>query len=340
MKRLISALLVSTILLTYSVPAFADTMSVKQNPNTDDNDLEVVMDKKEDESEIIPFSSRTESESNNTRGTADKMYIGDTMRGYMNNSSDIDCFLFVPTSSQTVTITLTGPSSSSYDYDLWLQNSSGTELRRSDEAGSNGKITYNVSANTNYYIVVNTSKGYSTSQSYTVKLSGSSSTASGSLGVRRCVQEQSNWCWAAAVQMIGLFETGRKTSQSDIVTYIYGSAVNKTGSMSDQVSALKRIDSSSFRNADYWSAASTKYFDQYVVSNYNKKHATSLACLTSGGKGHSYVVDNIDGNTVTLIDPYKDGTSPVRYSKSDIISNGFYSPALKAKVTSEACVVY
>ena len=134
MKRLISTLLVSAMLLTSSISVFADTIGVKQNPNTDDNGTEIAMDKEENESGITPFSSRTESESNNTRATADRMYIGDTMRGYMNNSSDIDCFLFTPTSSQTVTIILTGPSSSSYDYDLWLQNSSGTCLLYTSDA--------------------------------------------------------------------------------------------------------------------------------------------------------------------------------------------------------------
>ncbi len=280
---------------------------------------------------------REEQEPNEGAANADIINVGDTMKGTINKTSDIDRFKLVPTVTQQITITLSGPSGTSYDYDLWLQDKSGNELKRSAESGSNGRITYTVSKGVTYYIVVNSSKGYG--QPYTVKVTGESSSSSGSLGIRRFTQENSNWCWAAAVQMMEYFETGSKTSQSSIVSYIHGSPVNKTGRPSDQVDALKWIDSSTFANADYWDVSTETYFNKYVVANYNKGHATTLACTTTSGTGHALVVDEISGSYVTLIDPWAN-VSNHRVTKQTLLNDGFYCSAVGANVRSTACTVY
>ena len=281
---------------------------------------------------------REEQEPNEGAANADIINVGDTMTGTIGNSSDIDRFKLVPTTTETITITLSGPSGTSYDYDLWLQDKSGNELKRSAESGSNGSITYTVSKGVTYYIVVNSAKGYG--PSYTAKVKGdSSSSSSGSLGIRRFTQENRNWCWAAAVQMMCNYETGSYPTQSAIVTQIYGSAVDKTGTPSDQVKVLKWYDSSAFRNADYWDASTEAYFNKYVVANYNKGHATTLACTTTSGTGHALVVDEISGSYVTLIDPWAN-VSNHRVTKQTLLNDGFYCSAVGANVRSTACTVY
>ncbi len=135
------------------------------------------------------------------------------------------------------------------------------------------------------------------------------------------------------------YETGSYPTQSAIVTQIYGSAVDKTGTPSDQVKVLKWYDSSAFRNADYWDASTEAYFNKYVVANYNKGHATTLACTTTSGTGHALVVDEISGSYVTLIDPWAN-VSNHRVTKQTLLNDGFYCSAVGANVRSMACTVY
>lgn len=44
-----------------------------------------------------------------------------------------------------------------------------------------------------------------------------------------CVQEKDNWCWAACIQMILLYN-GQYVSQNDIVTMAFGNSFNRTAS--------------------------------------------------------------------------------------------------------------
>lgn len=311
----------------------------KQNPNTDPIDGEP--EKQYDENETIMRAAKSESESNNTRSTADPISIGDTMTGTIGSASDIDCFVFTPSAAQKVTITLTGPTSSSYDYDLWLQDSNGGELARSDAAGSKGTITYSVKKGTKYYIVVNSAKGYG--QKYTVKLTGSgSSTSGGSLGIKRFEQEKTKWCWAAGIQMMNYYE-GKSVSQSSLATHNFGSALNKSLRVSEQVETLQWCDSSIFRDADYWAANTNAYWTKYIEPNYEKGHPTSLACADSENStlGHTLLIDEIkDNGYVMLIDPWQGQTNRLRLTK-DQLMDGFECEALQGEVVySVACIIY
>ncbi|WP_445667324.1 papain-like cysteine protease family protein [Paenibacillus sp. FSL K6-1230] len=51
------------------------------------------------------------------------------------------------------------------------------------------------------------------------------------------VQQKSYWCWAAVTSMLANY-LGANATQSQIVTKIYGSAVNKTGTVIDMKNAL------------------------------------------------------------------------------------------------------
>lgn len=354
-KLIATAMLTIAIVASLNLSAFAteitlgesqsseskiEVSQLKENPNTDPaGDEEEPSEFLEDINAFVK-ASRSESESNNTRSTANLMNIGDTMNGVINTSSDVDCFRFYPTQSQTVTIQLSGPSSSNYDYDLWLQDSSGNALASSTISGSSGTIKYDVSSGKNYYIVVNSAKGYG--QSYTVNLKGTASVNTNSLSVTRFAQQNTNWCWAASVEMIGYFQTKVDKKQPDIVKYIKGSVVNQTASASDQVKALQWYNQNAFASADYWSADTVSSFDKYVKGNFSKGHATSLSCVRSSGSGgHSFVVYNVNGDNIDLIDPWASTTKPtMRVSKNALINGNVYSIALSSNVGSSACIVY
>lgn len=286
-------------------------------------------------------STRNEVESNNKRTSADVMYIGDTMRGYMNSASDVDCFVFTPTSDYKVTVALTGPSGSSYDYDLWLQDASGNLLAQSTGSTSAEKLTYDAKSGTKYYIVVNTSKGYSTSTRYTVKLTGTAKAAtSKTISVTAKKQEKTYWCWATTVQMIAATE-GYSRTQTQIVTSIHGSAVNKTGNISQQVDALKLISSSTFKKADYNNCENTTQYKSLISDSVLAGKPVNVACCPDWKSiGHSYLVYAVDtnSNTLSMIDPW-DASRVTRMSRSTFI-NGFYCAPVGKTVRSLSAITY
>ncbi len=81
---------------------------------------------------IIPGTNETES--NNTLGTANAVSTsGTTMNGTMATSTDTDYFVVNLPAGKTLTSVLT-PGLSSADYDLYVYNSSGTQLAKSEKA--------------------------------------------------------------------------------------------------------------------------------------------------------------------------------------------------------------
>jgi serine protease len=116
-------------------------------------------------------STVTEVESNNTLSTAQAVTANPaTVNGSLSSSTDTDYFRVSLAAGKTLTATLTPPSSA--DYDLYLYNSSGTQLARSIlGTGSVDTVTYKntgTSAVTLYTRVRYYSGG---SGSYTLRLS-------------------------------------------------------------------------------------------------------------------------------------------------------------------------
>jgi serine protease len=116
----------------------------------------------------------SETESNNTLGTANSVTTSDTtVNGTMGSSSDTDYFVVQLPAGKTLSATLT-PNASS-DYDLYIYNSSGTLLARSENG--TGAVDSASSSNTGsttsarYVRVVYYAGGTgSTSGKYTLKL--------------------------------------------------------------------------------------------------------------------------------------------------------------------------
>ncbi|MGI4716966.1 MAG: S8 family serine peptidase [Janthinobacterium lividum] len=118
----------------------------------------------------------SESESNNTTGTADLVSTsGTTVNGNMGSTTDTDYFRVDLPAGKTLSATMT-PGSSSADYDLYVYNSAGSQLGASENpAGAVDSVASantGTSASTRYVRVVYYSGGTgSTSGKYTLKLS-------------------------------------------------------------------------------------------------------------------------------------------------------------------------
>ena len=116
----------------------------------------------------------SETESNNTMGTANSVTTsGTTVNGTMSSSSDTDYFVVQLPAGKTLTATMT-PNSTS-DYDLYIYNSSGTQLSYSENGtGSADTATSSNTGSTTvarYVRVVYYAGGTgSTSGKYTLKL--------------------------------------------------------------------------------------------------------------------------------------------------------------------------
>ena len=93
-------------------------------------------------------------ESNNTRATAQAVSKGTTIAGTIGSSSDTDYFSLTVAAGASLTAKLT-PNSSS-DYDLYVYNSSGTQVGKSEL--SSGKVdtvtVTNSGASATYYVRV------------------------------------------------------------------------------------------------------------------------------------------------------------------------------------------
>lgn len=89
-------------------------------------------------------TTMSETESNNTRGTADPVATANTtVNGALSTTSDTDYFVVNLPAGRTLTATLNGGSK---DYDLYIYNSSGTQLASSTKGA--GQIDSATSANT------------------------------------------------------------------------------------------------------------------------------------------------------------------------------------------------
>lgn len=114
-------------------------------------------------------------ESNNSRSAAKSIPVNTEVTAMIGTSTDNDYFKFTNTSSnRNIMITLTNLP---YDYDLYLYNSSGSLLAKSENGGSNSEtIKYNGGSLATYYVRVKGYNGaYSTSDCYklTANISGS-----------------------------------------------------------------------------------------------------------------------------------------------------------------------
>lgn len=107
-------------------------------------------------------------EPNNTITQAYAINFGQGYNSYIISSSDIDYYKISPTAAGKITVDLTNLAG---DYDLYLVNSSGTVLAKSENGSTTSEsLTYNNATSGSYYIKVAGYNGaYSTSTKYMLK---------------------------------------------------------------------------------------------------------------------------------------------------------------------------
>lgn len=109
------------------------------------------------------------SEPNDSMASASSISNNTTITATIGSSTDLDYYKFTISSTKTCTIYLTPPSSK--DYDLYLLNSSGTQIGSSTNGtGTVDTITKSLAAGTYYIQVKGYSGAYSTTMTYTLKI--------------------------------------------------------------------------------------------------------------------------------------------------------------------------
>jgi Zn-dependent metalloprotease len=127
---------------------------------------------------IVPFADTYEP--NGTIAQAYAVSSGTTYNSYLASSTDVDYYKLTTSASGTVNVTL---SNLAGDYDLYLVNSSGTTLAKSENGSTTSEtINYNASAAGTYYVkVVGYNGAYSTTKAYAMKLTFTAGSTSGDL---------------------------------------------------------------------------------------------------------------------------------------------------------------
>ena len=117
-------------------------------------------------------------EPNDTTATAYAITSGTTYNSYIYTSSDVDYYKLTTTSAGTIAVSLTNLPK---DYDLYLYNSSGTQVAKSENGNTTSEsISYSATAAGTYYIkVAGYSGNYSTSQAYALKATFTASSGGG-----------------------------------------------------------------------------------------------------------------------------------------------------------------
>ena len=114
---------------------------------------------------IVPFTDTYEP--NGTTAQAYAIASGVSYTSYIASSADIDYYKFSVSTAKSISISLT---TLPKDYDLYLYNSSGTLVAKSEKAGTTSEsITYSAASGTYYIKVIGYNGAYSTTTKYTLK---------------------------------------------------------------------------------------------------------------------------------------------------------------------------
>ena len=172
-KRLISLVLAIMLIALNVIGANADygmsTALEEADHNTGLNAFDssfIPDDFFENSSDIVPFATYYETESNNTMSTADTIYNGQDMKGKITPSGDVDYFILRNASAGTINFWIeTTSSSATSRYNYSVYNSSGTLVGASSNTSK--LVVYDQTGGT-YYIRVSSTSASSTIE-YTVR---------------------------------------------------------------------------------------------------------------------------------------------------------------------------
>ena len=123
------------------------------------------------------------------------------------------------------------------------------------------------------------------------------------LDVVGCVQQQSQWCWAAAAQMAGRYKYSESTVvQGQIVAHVKGSSsINEPASIFETGNATEYVTNDTMELS---STLLVKWDWEHVTLSIDNDYPV-IALVNGGGNGHYYVICGYDSTTerIMVIDP-------------------------------------
>lgn len=140
------------------------------------------------------------------------------------------------------------------------------------------------------------------------------------LNVTRYQQEKSNWCWAATARMIGKYVANTSLSQTQIVTYVKGSAVNSGGSDSEVNKAITIATGN---------RAHTTYTPTiFAYSEFSKRigsgRPVGIKMSWNSGGAHALAVSGAldSSQNIRIVDPAVGCSSLIWRSYSGLVNGG------------------
>jgi hypothetical protein len=143
------------------------------------------------------------------------------------------------------------------------------------------------------------------------------------------VQEKTLWCWAATSSMAGKYLGATNATQTNIVTFVKGSAVNDTGTVYDMKSGLGNY------NVKSTALLTTISFGDVIYNVEKNMNMISVISWSSGG-GHALLIRGYyqdTGNStqnVYYIDPADGSYNSRSYSSFSSNSSWTWGNTLSA----------
>lgn len=140
--------------------------------------------------------------------------------------------------------------------------------------------------------------------------------SSKNLNVTRYEQVKSNWCWAAAAQMIGKY-LGNSRTQSQISTKVKGNSTNNsTATLDEVVSAIQYVAGSKY---DCYYVGVMSYGDLEVLLG-DLELPQGIRMQWDAGGGHVVVVEGYTSTrSLRLVDP-GNGCSKHSYNYTALVN--------------------
>lgn len=148
----------------------------------------------------------------------------------------------------------------------------------------------------------------------------SSATSAGTLSVNRVEQAKSNWCWAAAAEMVGTYNTTSNLRQYEIVYYFYGESYPDVAGNVNQIATGINY-SSNYTKSAY---VSNFFTLSSIKSNIDKAHPFVIRLAWNSGGGHAVACAGYSGSSIYVIDPWP-GISNRYYPYDMLLSGGSFA---------------
>ncbi len=146
--------------------------------------------------------------------------------------------------------------------------------------------------------------------------------ASKTLGVTRVTQAKSNWCWAAASEMVGKYGVSTSRDQWGVVELIWGNACpNLGGSVNNMVSGVEYV-SGYTKDAKFVAYLLSNSTIQSNINN-GKPMIGRLEWAKDKDSGHAIVFSGYDGSKILCIDPWEN-TKTTYYTYQQLSTGGTF----------------